>query len=388
METSFAISVQALGTLMVAALLWQLTRLISGRFLRYWSFAWICLTFSLFALRMTYKDYVAESLRPAGFTCYMLGEYCFGFFLWTGFRDYAFDAPFTRRDLRVFVLLVPFALAAPWTFREEILLPLHTVLMAAFFAAAFFTVLQIHSKTQRIPVGLNIVRVMLGGLALIFFCYGPMLVWSQLVDKPIEWQYLRLLPIYDALIELGLAFGMVVLAFDRAQDLLEAKNRELAETSRRDALTGLFNRRAFDETIAELSGSKSGGSLAVIDVNDLKLINDRHLHAAGDGVLMLVARALVARFRVTDPIFRIGGDEFAVVMPGGTDTDLASRMADIDDSLMNLRVPGIAEPTDLRIAWGVVAYASGSDLTEAFNAADRAMYACKSRRKHPQVTNS
>lgn len=381
-ESPFAITVQAVGTLMVAALLWLLTRLIPGQFLRYWSLAWVCLTWALFSLRMTKTNVLAGDLRPIGFAVYMLGEYLFGFLLWAGFRDYARSTPLIRADARHFLVLMPIALLLPWFVPPEVLLPIHTAIMAVFFAAAFVATLGI--RTPRRPVALTIVRVMLAGLAIIFFHYGPLLIWSYGYER-LNLNYLRLSPIddvlYEALIELGLAFGMVVLATERGQEALAETNRQLAETSRRDALTGLYNRRAFDELLAESRGQALRGALAAIDVNDLKAINDRHLHAAGDAVLQLVARALVARFRVTDPVYRLGGDEFVVMMPGGSEADLAARMADIDDALMNLRVPGIAEPIDIRIAWGVVPYDNGDHLAAAHKQADAAMYVCKSRRK-------
>ncbi|CAN5386211.1 hypothetical protein BH11PLA2_BH11PLA2_08200 [soil metagenome] len=383
-NTPFAISVQALGTLMVAALLWQLTRLIPGLFLRYWALGWICLSVALFSLKMSHLAFVTDPFKPVAYSIYSVGEFLYGFLLWGGFRNYASGQPLNRRDTRLLVLLIPISIVSPWMLREDLILPVHTVFIASFFAASFWVSLQIKSPEGRRPVGLNIVRAMLAGIAIIFFCYGPLLVWSRYKEM-MDLQYLRLSPIYDALIELGLAFGMVVLATERAQENLEAKNRQLAEVSRRDALTGLFNRRRFDELVEVVKGQPSGGALAVVDVNDLKIINDHHLHAAGDAALQLVARALVARFRVTDPIFRIGGDEFVVAMPTGDEAELVMRMADIDDSLMNMRLPGVPEPMDIRVAWGVASYASGDDLALAFHIADKAMYACKARRKNGSV---
>jgi diguanylate cyclase (GGDEF)-like protein len=380
-DSPFAITVQALGTLMVAALLWQLTRLIPGLFLRYWALGWIGLTVALSALKLSQLSIIPETVKPILLVVYSISEFLFGYLLWGGFRNYATDKPLTTADARVLLILVPVSLLLPWLLTSDLILPVHTVFIAAFFAASFWVLLAIPAPRGRPPVVLNIVRVLLAGLALIFFCYGPLLVWSKYVEA-LEVQYLRLSPIYDALIELALACGMVVLATEKAQDALAETNRQLAETSRRDPLTGLYNRRHFDELVDEARMQTFGGAIAVIDVNDLKLINDRHLHAAGDAALKLVARSMVSRFRVTDPIYRLGGDEFAVVMPTGTEADLVMRMADIDDSLVNLRLPGVPEPMDIRIAWGVASYATGAELLTAFTKADEAMYACKVRRKN------
>ena len=65
--------------------------------------------------------------------------------------------------------------------------------------------------------------------------------------------------------------------------------------------------------------------MAVVDLNFLKQINDTSGHAAGDAAIMHVARALRTHFRITDPIFRVGGDEFLVILEGGRSADLTLR---------------------------------------------------------------
>src|SRR5687768_13312689 len=94
-----AISVQAVGTLLVAALLWQLTRVIGGRFLRYWSAGWVALTVALFGLRVSVSPAAPDWVRPPWLAVYCVGGYVFGFLLWAGFRDYARGRPIRRADL-------------------------------------------------------------------------------------------------------------------------------------------------------------------------------------------------------------------------------------------------------------------------------------------------
>jgi diguanylate cyclase (GGDEF)-like protein len=100
-------------------------------------------------------------------------------------------------------------------------------------------------------------------------------------------------------------------------NLYEAESRE----SRSDALTGLPNRRAFEERLpVELARFARSGrplSLCLLDLDGFKGVNDRLGHPAGDDVLRQVARIL-ERSRVADDCFRIGGDEFALLMPGTT----------------------------------------------------------------------
>jgi diguanylate cyclase (GGDEF)-like protein len=97
-------------------------------------------------------------------------------------------------------------------------------------------------------------------------------------------------------------------------NLFEAESRE----SRRDALTGLPNRRAFEERLPiELARAARSGpvSLCLLDLDGFKGVNDRLGHPAGDEVLRQVA-ALLDASRMADDCFRIGGDEFAILMPG------------------------------------------------------------------------
>jgi diguanylate cyclase (GGDEF)-like protein len=383
-----AVSVQAVGTLLVAALLWQLTRVIPGRFLRYWSAGWVALAIALFALRIAAGRPLPAVVRPAWLAVYCLGGYLFGYLLWAGFRDFARGRPADRRDLWVIAPLAAFGVAAPLAIPDpNRLLPFHAPLLAVFFVLALAETFAPPRTPGRPVVGRVVVRVALLVLAVLYALYGPVLYWT-VTGGGEEPKYLALAPVYDALAKLGLAFGMMLLATDRVQAELEETNgrlaaatEELARAARTDALTGLLNRRAYEELLAAKAGHPFAGSLVVIDLNDLKPLNDTHGHHAGDAALQLVARALRVCVRVTDPIFRMGGDEFLVVLPGGSAADLAARMGRIDQALKGQRLPDVPAPLDLTVAWGVAEFAAGSDLAAAVARADRAMYGQKQARK-------
>lgn len=384
----FAITVQGVGTLLVAALLWQLTRIIPARFLAYWAVGWVALATALLSLRLAVQTEIDPAARQAGLIVFCLGEYLFAFLVWAGFRAYATGRPVGRADLLVLAPFLAFGLAAPLAFSSlNTLFPFHAPLVGVFFLLALWATRGAPRPADRPPVGLTVTRAALAVLAVLFLHYGPVLYRAVYVTGT-EVGYLAPSALYDALAELGLAFGMVVLAAERVRDELEAKNRQLAaatrqlaEQARTDALTGLLNRRAFEQFAAEYAGAAYRGSLAVIDLNDLKRINDQFLHPAGDAALKVVARALRNRFRVTDPLFRVGGDEFVAVLANGTEADLTARMQSIDTDLAKQRVPGMPDQAALTIAWGVAAFDSADGLAQAYQKADQAMFTDKQRRK-------
>jgi diguanylate cyclase (GGDEF)-like protein len=97
------------------------------------------------------------------------------------------------------------------------------------------------------------------------------------------------------------------------------RTRELLRLSTRDPLTGLFNRGHFHERVtAEVSRARRSGlplTVAMVDVDHFKSLNDRYGHAAGDQVLRVIANTLSSSFRKTDIVGRYGGEEFVIAMP-------------------------------------------------------------------------
>ena len=144
-----------------------------------------------------------------------------------------------------------------------------------------------------------------------------------------------------------------------------------------DPLTGLPNRRVFFEKLAEgLARSEGDGaplSVAIIDANGLKQLNDQFGHAAGDQALIKIGEILAAGVRADDVVARIGGDEFGVVFPGAPLFAADRIMRRLADDVANSTIPsGQQLPT---IAWGIApALIEGTSVDALVDAADRAMY--------------
>ncbi len=184
------------------------------------------------------------------------------------------------------------------------------------------------------------------------------------------------------------------------QQELEAANRELeskvaARTEElrllasRDDLTGLSNRRELIAVLdRELARAKRYGhalTVAMVDVDDFKLLNDRLGHQAGDQVLQAIARTFEAGCRTSDIVGRYGGEEFLVVMPE-TGSEAAALLA--NRLLDSLRQQAIAVNGD-RIATtcsiGIASARQGELVEDLVDRADKAMYAAKDAGKDRTV---
>ena len=128
------------------------------------------------------------------------------------------------------------------------------------------------------------------------------------------------------------AGGEPLYRISQMQDVTERRRfeRQLQHLADHDPITGLFNRRRFDEELArELASARryhTGGAVLALDLDNFKYVNDTLGHNAGDELIACVAELLRGRLRETDTIARLGGDEFAVILPH-VDEHQASRVA-------------------------------------------------------------
>jgi diguanylate cyclase (GGDEF)-like protein len=179
--------------------------------------------------------------------------------------------------------------------------------------------------------------------------------------------------------------GAVVAGMLVAQDITDRKTLEhrLRQWGSRDGLTGLWNRDRLLEEIERFLHERrrrgdSGGSLLFVDLDGFKTVNDTFGHAAGDDLLRAVAQAIEARVRYSDAVARIGGDEFAVLLPGTTATQAARVAEKIDAAVAEAWPAGLRGGASIGIAAVEPGRRSGAEVLAA---ADREMYAAKRRRR-------
>ncbi|HYN89311.1 MAG TPA: diguanylate cyclase, partial [Ardenticatenaceae bacterium] len=163
---------------------------------------------------------------------------------------------------------------------------------------------------------------------------------------------------------------------------IEALQARLREQAIRDPLTGLFNRRYLEETLErELAKAARGTqpvSLAMMDIDFFKQLNDRFGHQAGDRVLQALAALLLADTRRGDVVSRYGGEEFVVVLPGASAAEARQRAEAWRAAFEALVVPHESHGLQATVSVGVATFPlHGTGAPQLLHAADTALYKAK-----------
>jgi diguanylate cyclase (GGDEF)-like protein len=348
--------------------------------LKYWTVAWLGLSFALICLRLAFSY---QDLGTLLFTYYFLGEYIFGFMLVAGSKS--LDGK-TKLTARAELLVVPFvfiAIILPLAasdFNE--VYPFHALIMSGFFAAAFFAINNVRLDT----VGWKLMRLALGFLVVNFVL--NFLLFSGRGTYPVTTVLLTFSPIVDMVLQTALGCGMVIVLLEKVLSEYRQTNEKLRDAHRRletivhtDPLTAAFNRHAFYGFVNNNNDGDVSGCVGFLDIDDLKEINDRHGHAAGDAVIRSVVRAIREVIRAEDLIFRWGGDEFFVLMVGMNSEMAERRVSRLEDSLRCTSIGNLPEPVDVGVSWGFKDFSAIGELEQAIAEADAAMYRNKRERK-------
>lgn len=177
------------------------------------------------------------------------------------------------------------------------------------------------------------------------------------------------------------ALSEIVIAEHRAAEATARAGRAEALAST-DALTGLANQRAWWNRIAEedarIERSEGHAMVAVVDLDDLKKVNDERGHLSGDLLLRLTAQTLRNLVRSCDIVARVGGDEFAVLA-----VDYEG-----DPATLQTRIQAALQAADINASVGAALPREGATLVDAYDQADRAMYTRKRARRAQSATGA
>lgn len=185
-------------------------------------------------------------------------------------------------------------------------------------------------------------------------------------------------------------------ALDQEINLLSHELQKAKEEALTDGLTGLSNRKAFDQFIAGLSnkGNLGNGSFALLllDIDDFKKINDTYGHQTGDNILVLIAEKCREIVRSNDFIGRYGGEEFAVILPSSSLRNGIKRGRQIKKAIAAARYKHTLEGTDtgitlrITVSIGVSVFTKGDTSEMIIQRADKALYTAKGTGKNRVVS--
>jgi diguanylate cyclase (GGDEF)-like protein len=382
MDSKIGLIIQLNGVFLITILSFFLRRSLKVTALKYWAVSWLCLSFALISLRLGFGF---SELRAVFFTYYFLGEYLFGFLLVAGCRSLDGSYELKGRAELLFAPFIALAIALPLVDNDfNNLFNIHSIAMATFFALAFRHVARLNMKTFGW-------RVMYVALLLLFADFAMYtVIFTARYFSEFSSDFLSYNSVFDLVLETTLGFGMVIVLLERVLHDANSANAQLREAQHQleilantDPLTAAFNRHAFYGFVKK-SGSENSitsGAVGFFDLDDLKVINDRYGHAAGDAAIRAVARAIREIIRAEDLMYRWGGDEFFVIMMSMNAGMAEERMNRLDDMLRDVYLDGAREAVDVGVSWGFRDFADASELEKAIKAADTAMYARKQQRK-------
>jgi diguanylate cyclase (GGDEF)-like protein len=144
--------------------------------------------------------------------------------------------------------------------------------------------------------------------------------------------------------------------------------------ARVDPLTSALNRHAFNTMFVDPAPAQASGTVVLVDIDNLKRLNDTRGHGAGDQAIRDAARVIRHALRADDLVFRWGGDEFLAILFGMSERDADARFR-------ALRERDLGDPSAPQLSWGVAAFEGADTIGPAIETADRAMYASRQRRR-------
>ena len=388
----------------ITALLWLFFLLLKqhgGRrahFFKYWTYSWVVLLVALLLLGAGFyglpnlgpaANSLANLLMPGVFLLYQLGKLLFLLLLVLGTLEYA-EGKVERRTLYLGALAALVYCLASFAFTRNLqgLLLWQAVVCAV--ALGYATLRLLRLPYSRRSLGTRATAFTLKLLAALWIVYALAIFGNQYPQTP----YLgvavaigRYNGYLDAILQLMLAFGMVLMILEDARRETNSAHAELAvahekllHESLTDPLTNVYNRLAFTRGVFLQTVGATFGSVFIFDLDNLKRVNDSYGHEAGDELLKHFVVILRGGLRPSDQVYRWGGDEFLLLLPGATYASVAPRLNQLLHQTPPLAMFDGSVNLKLEVSMGGADYQDPETLRAAVNIADRAMY--EQKRSH------
>ena len=393
MDSNVGLAIQCVGILLITLLSVFIRSSIKSSALTYWTASWASLSLALISLFAAFR---LGSNQTIFYSCYFFGEYLFGLLFIAGCRSQVTGKALTRNHYYVLIPTIVVALVLPYVSRDfNDLFMIHAAILAVLFMISFFTLRKGEAKP-----GIRLMLVALLLMTIDFLHYVPAFgARKGLLGIIVPASYFRYTSLFDLLFEILLGFGTVMVLMESVRREVELANRKLTDARdqlellvQMDPLTEALNRHAFHSLLRRPEGghddTATSGSVAVLDIDNLKPINDTFGHTVGDKAIRAVARAMRSLVRADDMLFRWGGDEFLVLMFKLPQPDASRRIEKLNKILEENCERWIGEKVTVTVSFGVAGFTSLTDLGQAIEQADKAMYARRNRvrsRKEAQV---
>ena len=363
-----------------------------SRFFRFWTAAWAVLLGALLLLAVGFAGpgylgpgagALATLLMPGVFLLYQLGKLSFLLLLVLGTLEYS-TGRVGQRALYLGTLGVLLYTLASYAFTRDLggLLMWQALAYAGALSYAMFKLLRL--PYSRRSLGTRVAGVTLTLFALLWVVYA-LNIYKVQHPQAAYLDFATVVGRYngylDSLLQLLLAFGMVLVLLEEARRETNAAHAELAvahekllHESLTDPLTGVYNRLAFTRGVFLQSAGSNFGSVFIFDLDNLKRVNDHHGHEAGDELLKYFVLMLRGGLRPADQLYRWGGDEFLLLLPGATYATVAPRFNELLHKAPPLAMFDGNVNLSLEVSMGGADYQDPESLRTAVNNADRAMY--------------
>jgi len=388
MDSNVGLAIQCVGVLLITLLSIFMRSSIKSNALNYWTASWASLSLALISLFIGFQVDSQQSLLHSG---YFFGEYVFGLLFIAGCRAQTTGAALTKKHNYFLIPALTVSLVLPYVSRDfNDVFMIHAPIVAALFLMSFFALRKGRHSEEPSP-GIRVMSTALLFLGVSFLLYVPAFgarkgLWGFTLPE----NFLHYTSVFDLVFEILLGFGTVMVLMESVRHEVEMANRKLLQARdqlellvQMDPLTEALNRHAFHSLLrrpeAGHTDAVTSGSVAVLDIDNLKPINDTLGHTVGDKAIRAVARAMRSLVRADDMLFRWGGDEFLVLMFKLPQPEASRRIEKLNKILAENCERWIGQPVTVTVSFGVAGFTSLADLGQAIEQADKAMYAQRNK---------